>query len=195
MREGVACVIGRQEEFSICGFAADKRSALALVEQEQPDVLLVGFQTGKCDVVNLAKELRACCSETRVIVTGVANQELYGERLLRAGAAEYLPANSTALELVKAIGHVIKGAPGSHRVSRDRKPGVEKGAPVSTLTDRELYVFSLIGRGLGTGEIAHELEISRKTIEYYREQIKKKLGYRDGVALHKGAIEWANRSQ
>jgi len=64
----------------------------------------------------------------------------------------------------------------------------------SSLTDRELHVFGLIGAGFGTSRIAKELEISPRTVETYYEHIKLKLGYADADGLHQGAREWLELS-
>jgi DNA-binding NarL/FixJ family response regulator len=148
-REGIALVVKQEKGFSVCGSAANKTSAFALAEQQRPDVLLVEFHTGDCDILHLVKELRACCPKTRVIVIGLVNEELYGDRLLRAGAATYLAEKSSAADLVRAIRQVVESRRElPQRALRNGKPVTEDKAHVSRLTDRELHVFTLIGRGL-----------------------------------------------
>jgi DNA-binding NarL/FixJ family response regulator len=193
MREGIASVLRREKGFSTCGFAVDKKSTFTLVEQTKPDVLLLSlFLTG--DGIDLVKHLTARFPETRLVVTAVGSEELYTERLLRAGASACLsPSRTTARDLIDVIRKApAPGHPGARSVRRTARRTA--GSPcLSTLTDRELHVFRLIGRGRGTGDIARELGLSGRTIEYYREQIKSKLGYTDASALRKGAFELARR--
>jgi DNA-binding NarL/FixJ family response regulator len=194
MREGISCVVARGKGFKICGFAVDKNSTLALVEEKKPDALLLSFFLHDCDGMDLVKDLAARFPQTRVVVTGAGSQELYAERLLRAGASACLPAHATARDLINALWQAVAPKRSFSRQVRHRDRGSgSSSSSIWALTDRELHVFRLIGRGTGTGEIARQLGLSRKTIEYYREQIKSKLGYRDTGALRKGAFEWAQR--
>jgi DNA-binding NarL/FixJ family response regulator len=193
MREGISCVVAREKEFKICGVAVDKKSTLALVEGKKPEVLLLSFFLDGGDGIDLVKDLAARFPRTRIVVTAAGSHELYAERLLHAGASACLPPRTTARDLVDALQKSVAPDRSRSRAIRPRR-GSGAGAPyLSALTDRELHVFRLIGRGRGTGDIARELGLSRKTIEYYREQIKSKLGYHDTGALRKGAFEWAQR--
>lgn len=126
-------------------------------------------------------------------MTATRNHESYAERLLHAGASAWLPPRTTAHDLIEAIRREVAPKRGYSRPIRHRGRSSAGPPSFSALTDRELHVFRLIGRGGGTGDIARELGLSRKTIEYYREQIKSKLGYDDTSALRKGACQWAQR--
>ena len=191
MREGISCVVAREKEFKICGVAADKRSTLALVEGKKPDVLLLSLFLADGDGIDLVKDLAARFPQTRVVVTATRNHESYTERLLHAGASAWLPPRTTAHDLINALRRAVAPKPGDSRPTRHRGR-ISAGSPsFSALTDRELHVFRLIGRGGGTGDIARELGLSPRTIEYYRAQIKSKLGYQDTDALRKGASQWA----
>jgi DNA-binding NarL/FixJ family response regulator len=193
MREGISCVVAREKEFKICGVAADKKSTPCSGGEKKPDALLLNLFLAGCDGIDLLKDLTARFPQTRVVVTATRNQESYAERLLHAGASAWLPPRTTARDLIDAIRKVVAPKRGPSRPIR-RRGRSSAGAPsFSALTDRELHVFRLIGRGGGTGDIARELGLSRKTIEYYRAQIKSKLGHKDTDALRKGAFQWAQR--
>lgn len=193
VREGISCVVAREKEFKICGVAADKKSTLALVEEKKPNVLLLSLFLDGGDGVDLVKDIAARFPLTRVVVTATRNQESYAERLLHAGASAWLPPRPTAHDLIEAIRRAVALNSNHSRPIRHRDRRSAGPPSFSALTDRELHVFRLIGRGGGTGDIARELGLSRKTIEYYREQIKSKLGYNDAGALRKGASKWAQR--
>ena len=191
MREGISCVVAREKGFKLCGFAVDKKSTLALVEEKDPDVLLLSLFLHDCDGIDLIKDLTARFPRTRVVVTAAGSEELYTERLLHAGASVCLPPRTTAHDLIDAIQRAVAQKRSRSRQVRSKSRGSAGSPSLSALTDRELHVFRLIGRGRGTGDIARDLGLSRKTIEYYREQIKLKLGYHGADALRKAAFEWA----
>ncbi|MBA3351383.1 MAG: response regulator transcription factor [Blastocatellia bacterium] len=155
-REGISCVVAREKEFKICGVADDKKSTLELMEGKKPDVLLFNLFLDGCDGIDLLKDLAARFPQTRVVVTGTQNQESYAERLLHAGASAWLPRRATAHELIDALRRAVAPQPGCSRPIRHVGRSSEGPPSFSALTDRELHVFRLIGRGGGTGNIARE---------------------------------------
>jgi DNA-binding NarL/FixJ family response regulator len=194
-REGIAAIIRRDLRYALCGLAADERTMNELLEQHQPDLLLIEPFLGNRDGVFLIKELAACFHRMRILAISRQPEEIYAERLLRAGASGYWMKIGTREELIRAIDTVLAGELYvSPRIAlRAVHEVVDHPAAhpsASNLTDRELHVFALSGAGFGTSRIAKELGISPKTVETYHEHIKLKLGYPDADALHQGAREW-----
>jgi DNA-binding NarL/FixJ family response regulator len=194
-REGIAVIIHRDLGYPVCGLATDQRATRELVEEHQPDLLVIEPFLGHHDGIFLLKQLATRFPRTRILAVSRQPEEIYAERALRAGASGYWMKTGTREELIRAIHAVLAGelyvSPrialrAVHEVV-DR-PVTHPKAP--NLTDRELHVFALIGTGFGTTRIAHELGISPKTVETYHEHIKLKLGYRNANALHRGAREW-----
>jgi DNA-binding NarL/FixJ family response regulator len=195
-REGLAAIIRQELGFAVCGLATDQRTMSELLEQHQPDLLLIEPFLGNRDGIFLIKELAARFRRMRILAVSRQPEEIYAERALRAGASGYWMKIGTREELVRAIDTVLAGELYvSPRVAlRAVHEVVDRRATdpkVPNLTDRELHVFALIGAGFGTTRIAHELGISPKTVETYHEHIKLKLGYRNADALHRGAREWS----
>lgn len=193
-REGIAVIIRRDLRFALCGLAADQRITRELLEQHQPDLLLIEPFLGNHDGIFLLKELAAGFPRTQILAVSRQPEEIYAERALRAGASGYWMKIGPREELIHAIETVIAGELYvSARIALRAVHEVVKhpaAHPNGNLTDRELHVFALSGAGLGTSRIAKELGISPKTVETYHEHIKLKLGYPDADALHQGAREW-----
>jgi len=194
-REGIAAIIRRDSRYALCGLTTDHRTMSELLEQHQPDLLLIEPFLGNRDGIFLIKELAARFPRMRILAVSRQPEEIYAERALRAGASGYWMKTGPREELIHAIETVMAGELYvSPRVAlRAVHEVVDHPATHPNdrnLTDRELHVFALSGAGFGTSRIAQELGISPKTVETYHEHIKLKLGYPDADALHRGAREW-----
>ena len=205
LRQGLATVLNQQAHLCVCGEASDPAEALAMAERLQPDLALVDLSLRNGDGVELLKDLRVRQPRLLTLVLSMHDEALYAERALRAGARGYVMKQEKLDRLLLAISRVLAGAiyvsdqvaaRAVQRLAVSGAPGAVEVAQtldsyVERLTDRELQVFRLIGRGLGTRLIADNLHLSRKTIESHREHIKTKLGLRDGSELVQRAIQWA----
>jgi len=128
------------------------------------------------------------------------DESLHAQRCLKAGARGYIMKQEASVSVIKAIRHILKGNfYVSDRVSGQileafgRHPSVLHKSSLEHLTDRELEIFELIGRGLYPGEIAERLNLSTKTVGTYRERIKSKLGYSRGGDLVRAAVLWVEK--
>ncbi len=209
LRHGLATVLGQQPHLTICGEAGEPGEALDLIEKLRPDIVLVDLSLRTGDGIELLKDLRVRHPKLLTLVLSMHDETIYAERALRAGARGYVMKQEKLDRLLLAIGRVLGGAiyvsdrVAAHAVQRlagSSAGGAAAGAPVveagidayvERLTDRELQIFRLIGRGLGTRLIAETLHLSRKTIESHREHIKTKLGLSSGSDLIQRAIQWA----
>lgn len=203
--QGLAGALNQESGLTICGEAGNPAGALRLAEQFQPDLALVDLSLQGGGGIELLKDLRVRFPDLLTLVLSMHDESLYAERALRAGARGYVMKHEPLDRLLLAVRRVLAGQIYvSDKVTAravQRLTGGKTGSPpeaevtdnayVERLTDRELQVFRLIGRGLGTRLIAETLHLSRKTIESHREHIKTKLGLKDGSELIQRAVQWA----
>jgi len=196
VRQGIATVISDQADMEVCGEAEELYAALRAIEDARPDVAIVDLTLKDSSGLDLIKEIRARAPQVKVLVLSMRDEGFYAERALRAGAMGYLTKQEGAARIVEAVRRVARGEVHlSDKMSGQviRKYVGASGAgesPLDQLTDRELEIFELIGRGLPTREIGKRLHISTKTVESHREHIKDKLEIDTATDLLKHAIQW-----
>jgi len=198
VRSGLAQLLGQEEDLSVCAEAESLGAALEALEAERPDLVIVDISLEHRDGIDLIKEIRARGSDARIVVLTMHDESFHAERALRAGAQGYLTKQEASGKILDAVRQVLGG---KLYVSQRLSPqllerlitgNTDEDDPVTArLSDRELQVFLKIGKGQGTQEIATDLNLSVKTIETYRGNIKDKLGLGDSRQLMKYAIRWA----
>lgn len=162
-----------------------------------PDLVITGLNFQVADGIRLVKEISRRHPEVRILVLSVHDENLFAERVIRAGAHGYVPKTASLDRVLEAIDTVLGGDLYLSRAVRGRilQRISEGSAPLGArateaLTDREYQVFGRLGRGESTREIADALGLSVKTIDTHRAKIMKKLGLEDGVQLLQRAVEW-----
>ena len=199
VREGLQTLIDQESDLQVCAVAATSREAMTKVESAKPDLAIVDFTLNDDeDGIGLIKALRAKHAELPILVLSIHDETIYAERALRAGANGYLMKDEPTSKVVDALRKILKGdiSVSDKMAGRllQRMAGQGKAAtgnPVEQLSDRELQVFRWIARGFGTRQIAGKLGLSIKTIETYRENIKRKLDLHSGVELVRHAVLWS----
>ena len=189
VRFGIRQMINTQTDLEICAEADSAESALELARMWTPDVALVDLSLAQGSSLGLIRELREAVAGMEILVLSMHDEALYAERALRAGARGYIMKQAAIEGLIDAIRQVGNGriylseSLTQRALERLRNP--EAGYPdlLGTLTDRELQVLDLIGYGKTTSDIAEQLEVSIKTIETYRSNIKTKLNLKDANDL------------
>jgi DNA-binding NarL/FixJ family response regulator len=198
VREAFVELINRQDGLEACADADSIRSADAAVERHQPDLLLLDLRLRSGDTLEFIKSLRARHSGVRILVISQCEETLLALRCMRAGADGYITKMEETTEIVNAVRTVLGGeiyvsrkvAALLFRQSVNANHESDRTG-AGSLTDRELHVFSLLGAGLGTREIAHEMNLGIKTVETHRKNIKQKLGVGDAAELVRRAKAWA----
>jgi len=196
VRQGIRSVVDEEPDMAVCGEAESASEALRLIPERVPDVAVVDLSLKASSGLELIKDIRVRHPQLLVLVLSMRDEAFYAERVLRAGARGYVVKEEGCQLIVEAIRKVLKGQIylSDHIASKmiGVYVGREKSAesPIEQLTDRELQVFELIGRGIPTREIAVKLHLSVKTIDAHRENIKRKMGIESATELLKQAIEW-----
>jgi len=148
--------------------------------------------------MELVKHLQARMPDVRTLVVSRHDESLYAERAIRAGARGYIMKLEAGDVIVKAVRHVMSGGIYvSDEINERLLLSMASGgreritqSPLEVLSDRELEVFELTGRGIGTRDIAERLHLSVKTVESYRARIKKKLNLDSATELMQHAVQW-----
>ena len=197
-REHLAILINKDHDMAICGEADNIRDAMNAIERTKPDIVIldIGLRGGSSGL-ELIKNIKAQELRLPVLVLSMHDEELYAERVLRAGAQGYITKHEASSVVVQAIRQVLSGGIyASENVTRRMLQKMSKGqAPdgpsgIKLLTDRELEVFQWIGQGRNTREISIALNLGETTVETYRTRIKDKLGLRNAAELTQRAVLW-----
>lgn len=200
VRQGLAQVINGETDMMVCGDAEDAPKALHAVNAKNPDLVIVDISLRGNNGLELIKNIKALKHNLPILVFSMHDETVYAQRALRAGARAYVMKQESADKIITAIRRIMSGdIYVSNRVADQvlhqlvngsTDPG---GSPVDRLSDRELEVIQLIGRGLSTREIASSLNLSVKTIESHRAHIKEKLNLRNATELVQFSVQWVEQ--
>ncbi len=200
VRYGIAQLINRQADLMVCGEEEDAANALAAIGKVNPDLVIADISLKDSSGLELMRNIKAQYSKLPVLVVSAHDESIYAEIAFRAGALGYLMKQEALDKIITAVRRVLSGnvyvsealAARMLQQQISGKTDIHE-SPVKQLSDRELEVFQLIGQWKKTSEIAQELHLSIKTIEYYREQIKHKLGLKSSAELTQHATAWVQR--
>lgn len=181
VRDGLRSLLENEADLSVCGEAAGAAATLAAIESAQPDILLLDLSLAQGSGLELLKDLAIQHPSLPVLVLSMHDETIYAERAVRAGARGYLMKGESSQQVVAAIHQVLAGKVYlSDRVMAAIATKLGRGnstrEPIERLSDRELQVFEMIGKGRSTAEIAEQLHVSIKTVQVYIARAKEKFG-------------------
>ncbi len=198
VRLGLAQLINRETDLMVCAETDSAQKVLEAIAQLDPDIVLVDISLEGRNGLELIKNINIHYARLPILVMSQYDESLYAERALRAGAMGYIMKDSPTERILDAIRNVLdKNIYVSDKMtckllqkSLNGKPD-SIISPIERLSDRELEVFQLLGRGYGTSQIAEKLHLSVQTIGTYREHLKSKLNLKNATELIQYSIQWA----
>lgn len=200
VRQGLSQIINGETDLEVIGEAEDASKALHLIETKKPDLVIVDISLRGNNGLELIKNIKAVLPNLPILVFSMHDECVYAQRALRAGARAYVMKQESADKILLAMRRIIDGdIYVSHRVADQVLQQLVNGkaagneSPIDRLSDRELEVIQLIGKGLSTREIASNLNLSVKTIESHRAHIKEKLNLRNATELVQFSVQWVEQ--
>lgn len=201
VRSGLVALIEATGRFAVCGETDDAPTGREMFLRYQPRIVALGLTLRRGDGIDLIKDFRRINTAARLLVVSVHEDLLTIQRAFRAGTHGYFALEDDPVEVLRALGRISDGhlyASASVTLRLLKSLATNEIEPtrseVKALSDRELQVFSLIGRGFGASKLATELHLSVKTIETYQAHIKQKLGLQSAAELSEKATHWVLQS-
>lgn len=201
-RKGLVQLINNEANFEVCGESEESIDAINKIKKIKPDFVIVDISLKDSSGIELIKDIRLHFPDINILVLSMHDEKIYAERVLREGAKGYMMKQEAPEIVIKAINHILDG---KIYVSEEmasalmakavdgKKVGEENITDI--LSNRELQVFQMIGRGNSTREIASKLNVSIKTIENHRAHIKEKLDLKNSIELLQKATLWIKTNE
>jgi DNA-binding NarL/FixJ family response regulator len=201
VREWLANLINEEPDFEVCGSAGNAREALGLIGTLLPRIVMVDISLDGGSGLELIKDVKAVHPKVDIIVLSMHDEMLYAERAMRAGAAGYVMKREATDKVLAAVRAVLQG---SHYFSNAVNAMLaqklvqgtgDQPAAIAALSDRELEVFQLLGRGYSTRQISEQMNVGFKTVHVYCARIREKLNLANINELVFHAIRWHESQQ
>jgi len=196
LRQGLRHLLENEDDLSVCGETETVRAARAAIKDLEPDGVIVDISLKQGDGIELVRDVRAHHPELPILVLSMHDEAIYAERVLSAGANGYIMKHAASEVFLESLRRVLDGGVYvSSFVSDNLLQKLAAGAnhvsnPIDRLSNRELQILHMIGRGMSTKETAHALNLSIKTVESHRQRIKRKLNLTTGMQLVQYAVNW-----
>ena len=196
VRAGIVSLLVNRDDIEVVGEAANGKEAVDQAKSLQPDVVLMDIAMPVMDGIKASHQVARVSPSTRVIVLTQYEQEEYIKRIMNSGVQGYILKSSLVDDLTTAIRTVHGGKRFVTRAVSEKlmdayiksSTGSRNAKPSVQLTNRETEILQQVAGGLSNVEIAHQLSISVRTVEFHRTNIMAKLGVHETASLVKYAI-------
>jgi len=196
-RQGMIQILNGESDLTVCGSAGTAEQALAAIVQTKPELVLVDISLPGRSGLELIKEIRSVDRKVKLLVISMHHEAIYAARALRAGGDGYIMKQEDPDEIVQAIRDILEGhiyvsegvmesTQGGWRIRRSS----EKTRPLDHLTDSELEILELLGRGKSSREIACKLHLSERSVTAACAQLRAKLNLKNAQELFRYAVCW-----
>jgi DNA-binding NarL/FixJ family response regulator len=199
-RERLSELINHELDMEVCGEAEGAQQAIDLIRNTSPDLAIVDITLQGTSGLELIKSIKALSIGVPVLVLSMHDESLYAERALHAGASGYITKHESADNVLLAIRRVLAGevylsGTMTSVFLKSLTTGLKSMPPLDRLTDRELEVLELIGRGHTTRQIAETLKLGVATVDTHRARVKEKMNFRTATELQHFAIRWVRERE
>ena len=201
VRRGLIKMLEETGNFEICGEADNYSNMIKAVRKLKPDLLICDFFLNDFHIIDLCKSISSIDPALPVLILTNQDELIYAERLIRSGASGYLMKGDPEKTIIEAVHTVLNGRV---HVSKSFSVNIasqvrsndysQKDTIANILSERELEVFTLIGRSYSSKEISSELFLSLKAVEAIRRKLRVKLKIEDSKGLIRLARNWTNSS-
>ena len=201
--KGLSLLINAEESFSVVGEARNGSEALSMLVEKKPDLAVVDLNLGDEDGLEIIASMKSRAENLKILVLSMSDERYYAERALKVGASGYVMKEEASTLVIDALKTVLQGKIwlseneqnylNEHLEGHDISSSDDCFASINQLSNRQLQVFLLIGKGFGTIEIAAKLDLSTKTIDAHKEHIKQKLHCANSQELRQLAVQWNAR--
>jgi len=200
--EGMAKLINEEADLNVCGVAGNPASAIKEIDKLLPDAVTIDITLGKKNGLDLIKELKYRYPSMPMLVLSMHDERVYAERCLKAGASGYVMKSEDPSALIAALRKILKGKVYLSEVMTDymlmkaaNQKKISAESPVESLSDREYQVFTYLGQGMKNKNIAEILNLSVKTVDTFKDNIKHKLNIATSNELMQFAISWVHSEE
>ncbi len=202
MQKGIQMTLESEMDFEVIDMVSSAEEAMKSVGKVKPDLAIIDISLPDMSGIELIKFFRTHEPDLRMLVVSRHDEELFAERSIRAGARGYIMKMQAGEQIVSAVRKIMNGGIFlSDSMSNKMLMGMASGAenqvmsPYERLSDRELEVFRMTGRGLTTKEISEKLRVSSKTVDSYKARIREKLNIDNSSNLLKEAVQWVREKE
>ena len=199
LRKGLGRMIDSKRDFAVCGEAGNADQAMVLMRELKPDLVIVDIGLPGASGIDLTKTIRAEFQQVPILVLSMHEEALYATRALRAGATGYIVKQDAVENIAAAMTDALAGTRyispvvGAQMNMNGNEVGLQADEPTAILSDRELEIFELIGKGHEVADISTALRLSPKTVETHRTNIKEKLKLKNARQVARLAVQWVDR--